>query len=114
MSEDDRRMALIEEAVAVADITDFDVQRAIDALPMSVREKLAEGEWPEPYCGVCRALDALETREDIYTDAETVRIALEVIYWHDEPLKRGYRWQGGEEQYERCQRIYAAARASLA
>lgn len=114
MTEDERRVALIEEAAAVADISDFDLERAIDALPMSVREKLAEGEWPEPHCGVCRALDSPETREDIYTDAETVRIGLEVVLWHDEPLKRGYRWQGGGEQYERCQAIYAAARASLA
>lgn len=114
MDETDRREALIREAAELADISDFDVVAAVNALPTNVREALAEGEWPEPHCGVCRALDSPGTREDLFRDVDTVRIAMEVVLWHDEPLKTGYRWQGGPEQYARCQVIYATARESLA
>jgi hypothetical protein len=113
VSEIERRIALIDGAMAKVDISDFDVEAAVFALPLSVREQLAQGPWPEPMCGVCRAFDTPDTREEIFEDEDMVRICLEVIRWHDEPLKTGYRWQGGREQYERCQAVYDAARRSL-
>lgn len=115
MDETERRALLIEQADKLVDISDFDVDATVAALPVSVREKLAEGAWPEPFCGVCRSLDVPETREDIFEDVDTVRICLNLVAWHDEPLKRASSpWRGGREQYERCQAIYAAARRSLA
>lgn len=114
MDEEERRTDLIAEAMGKVDISNFDVDAAVGALPLGIREALAEGAWPEPMCGVCRALDTPESREEIFVDADMVRICLEIVDWHDEPLKTGYRWQGGPEQYKRCQALYEAARRSLA
>lgn len=89
------------------------IEDRVAELPEGVRRRLAEGPWPEPHCGVCRAMDNSEEREGVLGDELTLERALVILDWHDEPLQHGPRWKMGEQVYERCMVIYAAAKRSL-
>lgn len=73
-------------------------------LPTPVLEQLAnDGAWPEPYCGVCRALENKRYLRN--------RILCAVLDWHDTPYREGEaRWRAGKKVYERCMKLYELAR----
>lgn len=83
------------------------VEGAVAMLPTSLRAKLAEGPWPEPHCGICRALDNDDTLGRHATPA------MLLLGYHDEPL--GWLAAGmtrvakNRAVYEHCLRIYRAA-----
>lgn len=99
----------------------------VSRLPDDVRAALAEGPWPEPFCGVCRALDdravvPIEDPVEIGTPVAdlpadwpaSAKAAWELLEWHDAPFrpKDGHQsrhYREGKVVFARCQAIYRAA-----
>jgi len=96
---------------------DVDMEFAMMAVPTGILERWAEGEWPEPHCGVCRGVWGFEDAEDFpgYSETEIINVQ-RVIDYHDEPLRTAPRrslWKANRATYERCLRVYETARSVL-
>lgn len=83
----------------VESMTDTEIRFNLSFTGTRAWELLAEGPWPEPHCGVCRAL------LDLY---ELPGVAA-VIDYHDTPFRRHHgttHYREGHEVYARCLQIY--------
>lgn len=81
----------------------------LSELPSDVLAKLAEGAWPEPHCGVCRAL---MTAEVTALDGVSFTAAVLVHDYHSGPLSERPdlpAFKRGRLAYERCLEIYRLA-----
>lgn len=102
----DETVRLLEEFIGMAE--------AVARLPSEVLQELSEGPWPEPFCGVCRALEKVVVSEVV--DFTLYRDVMLIVDWHDEPLRRRrgrYDSSLGEETYYRCLAVYAAAKVAI-
>lgn len=87
------------------------VAHALRLMPDRVMEELRSGPWPEPYCGVCRALDKL-TPEELQTE-HLWMAANFILDYHDEPIRlqshAKFRYYQPDSYY-RCLAVYELAR----
>jgi hypothetical protein len=71
-------------------------------LPLPILRELSHGAWPEPHCGVCRALEDKRYLRN--------RIVCVVLDWHDTPFREmSSRYRAGKKVYERCLKVYELA-----
>jgi hypothetical protein len=85
----------------VESMTDEEIRFNLTFIPDEARALLAEGPWPEPHCGVCRAL----------LDLEDIPGAVAVMDFHDTPFRRHFgthHYREGHEVFERCLQVYRA------
>lgn len=86
----------------VEELSDDELRRFLSFLPARALEELRAGPWPEPHCGVCRALENLTSSGP----------AGHLLDYHDTPFRRHLETTHrveGREVYARCCRIYRAA-----
>jgi hypothetical protein len=94
----------VTDFALIEDLEPAEVERFVGFLPESARSLLAEGPWPEPHCGVCRAIDIEQLRSS--------GPAATLLDWHDTPFRRNFKtthWREGKEVYARCLAVYRAA-----
>lgn len=92
----------LAELPLIEEMSTAEIERFISFLPQRTRDMLAEGPWPEPFCGVCRALEEFTVSG----------AAGALIDYHDTPFRRNgdtTHWREGHEVYARCLEIYRAA-----
>jgi hypothetical protein len=97
-----RDYALPTEFPLVESMTDVEIRFNLAGVDAERIALLAEGPWPEPMCGVCRAL------EDLYGEYPGVAA---VIDFHDTPFRRRFgtaHYREGREVFARCLQIYRA------
>lgn len=83
-------------------MSDVEIRFNLNFIPDEARALLAEGPWPEPMCGVCRAI------EHLYDEQPGVAA---VIDFHDTPFRRHFgthHYREGHEVFARCLQVYRA------
>lgn len=115
VSDGEQWQAVLRDFLAKSALEIDQMVEAVTHLPRAVIDDLAEGPWPEPFCGVCRALGKINNPVAL-ADDEVYEAALLVAEFHDEPLtRRKERYESGlgKECYYRCLAVYAAAKVAL-
>lgn len=121
----DRRTRLAKEAHSAPYLfmPEKRVARLVSVCPDELLERWAAGPWPEPFCGVCRALDELygHCYNGWPEDNKLARVVVSLVLYHEAPMKVTFdadpwraRSAAGRWTYRRCVRIYEAAAEELA